>query len=85
MRDYFTKKEIAEWLKVSQRTIDTMRTNDALPCFKVGNTIRFPLEAVTEWLEARTGTHSVSCYEKKEDAEFRPSERISCVEAEENN
>lgn len=45
-----TKKELAEFLKVSEKTIDNLRKN-GLPFFRVGNNIRFDKEKVLNWLE----------------------------------
>jgi len=48
--EILTKKELAELLKVTEKTIDNLRKK-GLPCFKVGNNIRFDKNKVLEWLQ----------------------------------
>ncbi len=50
MSDIMTKKQLAEYLQVTERTIDRMR-KEGLPCFKVATNIRFNKQKVIEWLE----------------------------------
>ncbi|MEQ9318505.1 MAG: helix-turn-helix domain-containing protein [Polyangiaceae bacterium] len=47
-----TKKQLAAVLSVSDRTVDTLRT-EGLPCFKVGSSPRFLLSEVIKWLRQR--------------------------------
>ena len=47
-----TKKELATFLKVTERTVDRIR-NDGLPCFKIGKCIRFEKEKVLKWLNEK--------------------------------
>lgn len=50
MSDSLTKKEVADLLKCSVRTVDSLRTNDGLPCVKLGRLVRFSKEQVEAWL-----------------------------------
>ncbi len=45
-----TRKELAERMKVSERTIDRY-VKLGMPCIKVVGAVRFDLQKVTEWLE----------------------------------
>ena len=47
---FYTKSELAEFLKVSERTIDRMRS-EGLPSFKMGVNVRFEKELVLKWLK----------------------------------
>ena len=44
MNELLTKKELAKWLKVSQRTIDRLRSEGKLTALKVGAAVRFQVE-----------------------------------------
>ena len=46
----FTKKEIATYLKVSQRTVDRLIRNLGLKVFNVGRGIRIPESSVRKML-----------------------------------
>jgi excisionase family DNA binding protein len=48
--DILTKSELAEILKVTEKTIDRLRTK-GMPSFKVGTKVRFKKAKVIEWLE----------------------------------
>jgi excisionase family DNA binding protein len=50
---YLNKREIAEALDVSQRTIDEWRKKRWIPSIKAGGVIRFDLEKVRTALEKR--------------------------------
>lgn len=56
MDDFMTEKEVAEFLMVSQRTIQEMRyANRAPPYIQVGaRTIRYLRSEFLAWLEKRT-------------------------------
>ena len=47
-----TKKELAVFLKVTERTVDKIRKR-GLPCFKIGKCIRFEKEKVLRWLNEK--------------------------------
>lgn len=49
MDKILTKKEVAQWLKVSEPTIDRWR-KQGLPSIKTNRLVRFNLEEVSKWL-----------------------------------
>lgn len=48
--ELLTRKELAEELKVTERTIDIWRASKGLPFIKMGALVRFERERVLEWL-----------------------------------
>ena len=50
MSEILTRKQLAEFLQVTERTVDRMR-KEGMPCFTVASNIRFNKEKVIEWLE----------------------------------
>ena len=48
------KRDVAEFLKVSQRTVDLWRERYGLPAFRLGAVIRFDRGAVWEWFQRFT-------------------------------
>ena len=61
MSAILTKKELAELLKVSQRTIDNLRKNQGLPCAVVGRSIRFTEEGIDAWLQKQHQEQNETC------------------------
>lgn len=53
MAALLTKKEVAEKMKVSERTIDNFRKFQSLPFIKAGRSIRFSEAAIDGWLEKK--------------------------------
>ncbi len=53
---YLTKKQAAEILNVTPRTIDHLRTNCGLPSYLLDRAVRIPEDGLREWLEARTSS-----------------------------
>ena len=49
-----TKRETATYLRVSVSTIDKLRAEHALRAIKVGGRLRFPVEALEEFIKANT-------------------------------
>lgn len=49
--DILTLQEVAEYLKVDQRTVYRMLKSKQLPAFKVRNQWRFKKEAIDKWIE----------------------------------
>jgi excisionase family DNA binding protein len=47
------KRQMAEWLKVSTRTVDQLMTRRRLPYFRLGRTIRFRLANVIAHLQEK--------------------------------
>ena len=55
--DVLTLKDVAEYLKVTERTIYRMVADRKIPAFKVGGSWRFRLAEIDEWI--KTQTHEV--------------------------
>lgn len=53
MSEFLTIDDVADLLKCSVRTVNYLRTNDGLPCVKLGRLVRFSRDAVQAWLEER--------------------------------
>jgi len=49
----WTKKEVADYLKVTVRQIDILRERHGLPFVKIGGVIRFRIEDVEKWLNSQ--------------------------------
>lgn len=59
MEDIITLQEVANYLKVDERTIHRMLKLNELPAFKVGNQWRFKKEIIDKWIEDKIiGTDS---------------------------
>jgi len=54
VEELFTKKEAADYLKVSERTIDRLRIKLNLPVKRIGRQIRFPKSSVELLLKQDT-------------------------------
>ena len=53
-RQIWTRKEVAEHLRLTERTIDAMRKSGKLPCFRVANnSVRFWRDDVMNLIQAR--------------------------------
>ena len=52
-RRLLTVREVAEWLRVHEKTIYEWAERGKLPCFKIGNRLRFEASDVSRWLQAR--------------------------------
>jgi len=48
--DILTVKEVADYLKVNERTIYRLATNGELPAFRVGASWRFRLNEIDNWI-----------------------------------
>jgi len=62
--DVLTVKDVAKYLKVTDRTIYRMVADRRIPAFKVGGSWRFRRTEIDEWIRERT--HDV-----REDGEDR--------------
>lgn len=51
-RDVMTVREVAEYLKVKDRTIYRLVANGEMPCFKVDGSWRFRRAEFDRWTEA---------------------------------
>lgn len=49
MSAIFDKKKAADYLGISERTIDYLREAGKLACFKIGRLVRFRLEDLEEF------------------------------------
>ncbi len=49
-----TVKEVADYLRVNQRTVYRLAVERKLPCFKVGATWRFQRAAIDGWIAAQS-------------------------------
>jgi excisionase family DNA binding protein len=50
LNDILTVKEVADYLKVNERTIYRLATNGELPAFRVGASWRFRLNEIDSWI-----------------------------------
>ncbi|MCK5791908.1 MAG: helix-turn-helix domain-containing protein [Ketobacter sp.] len=48
--EILTIKEVAEYLKVNERTIYRLANKGEIPAFKVGNNWRFDRAKIAEWM-----------------------------------
>lgn len=53
--EILTIKEVAEYLKVNERTIYRLAASAELPAFKVGNSWRFKRAELEAWIKAQQG------------------------------
>jgi nitrogen PTS system EIIA component len=47
----FSVKDVAEMMKVSEKTIYRMIKNETIPCFRVGGQWRFDVQEIISWME----------------------------------
>src|SRR3546814_12091044 len=52
--EILTLKQVAEFLKVTDRTIYRLAAAKKIPAFKVGGTWRFSKAEITEWIQQQT-------------------------------
>ena len=52
--EILTVKEVAQLLKVAEKTVYTMAQNDELPAFKVRGQWRFRREHIDRWIDQQT-------------------------------
>ena len=52
--DILTITEVAEYLKVAERTIYRLAAAKKIPAFKVGGTWRFPRAELEQWIKRQT-------------------------------
>lgn len=53
--ELLTKEEVAQWLKVSERTVQDWVLARLIPSIRVGRLVRFERLALVQWLEAKKG------------------------------
>jgi excisionase family DNA binding protein len=52
--EILTLRQVAEFLKVTDRTIYRLAAAKKIPAFKVGGTWRFSKAEITEWIQQHT-------------------------------
>lgn len=52
--DILTITEVAEYLKVAERTLYRLAAAKKIPAFKVGGTWRFPRADIDQWIKRQT-------------------------------
>jgi len=52
-----TVREVADYLKVNERTVYRMATAAEMPAFKVGSSWRFKTSELEVWMEQRHNQH----------------------------
>lgn len=52
--DILTITEVAEYLKIAERTLYRLAAAKKIPAFKVGGTWRFPRADLDEWIKRQT-------------------------------
>ena len=52
--DVLTLKDVADYLKVTDRTIYRMVADRKIPAFKVGGSWRFRLVEIDKWIKSQT-------------------------------
>ncbi|MEA1051899.1 helix-turn-helix domain-containing protein [Lamprobacter modestohalophilus] len=62
--EILTLKEVAEYLKVTERTIYRLAGAKKIPAFKVGGTWRFSRAEMDEWIRRQSGDPSDAPMEK---------------------
>jgi PTS system nitrogen regulatory IIA component len=53
MHDIMTVQEVAEYLRVSERTIYDWASKNQIPCGKIGTTWRFKRAEIEQWVDSR--------------------------------
>jgi excisionase family DNA binding protein len=54
-----TVSDVASLLNISERQVDKLAAEGRIPCFKIGNSIRFDPGALVAWLQQKMGPVSV--------------------------
>jgi len=54
MDSLLTKEEVAGYLQISPRTIESWVWRGKIPHIKIGRCVRFDLDQIQEWLKAKT-------------------------------
>ena len=55
-----TVKDVAEYLKVNDRTVYRMAAAGKIPAFKVGSSWRFKQSEIEKWIEKQSNENSES-------------------------
>ncbi|WP_277593289.1 methylation-associated defense system helix-turn-helix domain-containing protein MAD1 [Pseudomonas chlororaphis] len=54
--EIMTLKEVAEYLKLAEKTAYRLAAEGKIPGFKVGGSWRFKKEAIASWIDRQTGS-----------------------------
>ncbi len=54
--EILTIKEVAAYLKVTERTIYRLAAEKKIPAFKIGGTWRFPRSEIDQWIRQQTSS-----------------------------
>ncbi len=52
-----TKKDMADYLQISIRTLDTWVCQNKIPHLKIGRAVRFDKKVIDKWLEENSNGH----------------------------
>ncbi len=58
--EILTIKQVADYLKVTERTIYRLAAEKKIPAFKVGGTWRFPRSEIDQWIRQQTSVALIS-------------------------
>ncbi len=50
-----TRRELARAIGLSERTISTLTGDGEIPYVRIGHSIRYPREIITQWLREKAG------------------------------
>ncbi len=65
MNDHvLTVKEVAEYLKVNDRTVYRMAAAGSIPAFKVGASWRFKMSEIEKWISVQSNLTTESMLKK---------------------
>jgi len=53
--EILTIKQVADYLKVTERTIYRLAAAKKIPAFKVGGTWRFSMAEINQWIQQQSG------------------------------
>lgn len=55
--DIMTMKEVAEYLKLNEKTAYRLTSEGKLPAFKVGGSWRFQKSEIDQWIKGQSNTN----------------------------
>ena len=62
--EIMTLKEVAEYLKLAEKTAYRLAAEGKIPGFKVGGSWRFRKDAIENWIDQQTEIGRASCRER---------------------
>jgi PTS system nitrogen regulatory IIA component len=78
-----TLEEVADYLRVSERTVYEWANKGIIPCGKLGTTWRFKRADVVQWVDERLGSKRVLRQEAHAIADVLTEERVQLLDCEE--